>query len=141
MSHEVKLVWKGAMQFESTGPGGKVMIAGGTDTIERREGLGPKAMMLSALAGCAGMDIAYLLPKMRLSIEDLDINAVGHLTDKSPQTYDKVELTFCFYGSDLNREKLLKVVDRSVNEMCGVLEMFRKFAEIEVHTEFKSSRD
>ena len=140
MSHEVKLVWKGAMQFESTGPGGKVLIAGGTDTIERREGLGPKAMMLSALAGCAGMDVAYLMPKMRVEVDDFDIDVTGRLTDSSPQTYDHVKWVFRFYGTDLKEAKLHKIVDRSVNEMCGVLEMFRQFAEIEVETVFAPAK-
>jgi len=140
MEHNVNLVWKGAMQFESEGPGGKVLIAAGSDTIETREGLRPKAMMLSSLAGCAGMDIAFLMPKMRVEVDGFDIDVIGRLTEDSPQTYDHVKLIFTFYGKELAEKKLLKIVDRSVNEMCGVLAMFRKFAEIEVDTVFAEAK-
>ena len=140
MESTVSLQWKGAMQFESEGPGGKVLIAAGSDTIETREGLRPKAMMLSSLAGCAGMDVAFLIPKMRVEVDGFDIDVVGRLTETSPQTYDHVLIKFSFYGSDLPEKKLLKIVDRSVNGMCGVLEMFKKFATIEVETVFASQK-
>ena len=43
---------------------------------------------------------------------------------------------YLFEGHDLNKEKLQHAVDLSVEKYCGVLEMFRKFATVEVKTFF-----
>ena len=92
--------------------------------------------MLTALAGCAGMDIASLMKKMRLTVDDVQINVEGDLTEEHPKYYKKVRVEFRFYGIDLNKEKLTKVVNLSIDRYCGVLEMFRRFAEIETEIVF-----
>ena len=36
-------------------------------------GFGPKALMLSSLAGCSGLDVVSLLTKMRAEVTDLKL--------------------------------------------------------------------
>ena len=98
---------------------------GGTNS-----GLRPKALTLSALAGCTGLDVASLIKKMRLEVSDFNITAEGFLTDTEPQVYDKVTVVYHFYGSDLNEEKLTRAVELSVDKYCGVMQMFRSFATV-----------
>ncbi len=136
MTHKVEVNWKGDMLFESDGPGGKVMVDAGEKVGGQGNGVRPKALMLTALAGCAGMDIASLMKKMRLTVEDVQINVEGDLTEEHPKYYKKVRVEFRFYGTDMNKEKLTKVVNLSIDKYCGVLEMFRRFAEIETEIVF-----
>jgi putative redox protein len=132
MSIEINTVWKGNMQLETENPGGKFMIDASPDDGGQGDGFRPKALMLSALAGCSGLDIAMLIKKMRLSVDNFEIKTKANLTDEHPKYYDKVWVSYHFYGKDLDRDKLQKIVDLSVDKYCGVMEMFRKFADVSV---------
>jgi len=134
--NHVKTKWLGNMRFESTNPGGNLFIDAGPENGGEGNGYRPKALMLSGLAGCAGLDIAHLIPKMKLEVDDFSIDIDGELTDTEPATYKKVTLHFNFFGSNLQPDKLTRAVNLSVDKYCGVLEMFRQFAEIEVKINF-----
>jgi len=131
-SQKINLSWKEAVHFESNGPGGIVPIDGPEDMGGEGKGVRPKAMMLSSLAGCAGIDISSLITKMRMDVQTFDIDVEGELTDENPKFYHKVKVDFNFYGDNLNEKKIKKAVDLSVDSYCGVMEMFRQFAKIEV---------
>ncbi|MBT8303238.1 MAG: OsmC family protein [Bacteroidia bacterium] len=132
MSHKVTTHWKGNLQFESDNPNGKtVLIDTSPEHGGHNSGLGPKAMMLSALAGCSGLDVVSILDKMKVKISDFRMDTYGELTDEHPKYYKKVSIEYHFYGEDLNKSKIKKAVDLSIEKYCGVMEMFRRFAEIE----------
>lgn len=135
-TQKVILDWKGKMHFESEGPGGKVLVDGAEEFGGEGKGVRPKALMLTALAGCAGMDISSLITKMRLEVDHFTIEAEGELTEENPKYYHKVWVNFNFYGDNLNETKIKKAVDLSVTTYCGVMEMFRKFAEITVNINY-----
>lgn len=135
-SHLITTTWKGNMQFESTNPGGSLIIDAAEEVGGTNNGLRPKALMLSALAGCSGLDVASLIKKMRLEVTDFNIETQGFLTDTEPQVYDKVTVTYHFYGSNLNEEKLNRAVELSVEKYCGVMHMFKNFATITTAIEY-----
>ena len=124
------------MQFESSNPGGSLQIDVAEDLGGNSNGLRPKALMLSALAGCSGLDVASLIKKMRLEVSDFNIETEGFLTDTEPAVYEKVIVSYNFSGNNLNEEKLTRAVDLSVEKYCGVMHMFRSFAEIEIKINF-----
>ncbi|MDV7186377.1 OsmC family protein [Lutibacter sp. TH_r2] len=128
MTNKIEVSWKGQMLFESVAPEGSVMIDAGEDVGGQGKGLRPKAMMLTALAGCTAMDIASLLKKMRAEVDDFKIEVEANLTDEHPKVYDKVKVIYRFYGSDFKKSKIEKAVNLSVERYCGVFEMFRKFS-------------
>lgn len=136
-SHTVTTVWKENMQFETDNPSGhKVLIDTSEENGGNNSGLGPKAMMLSSLAGCSGLDVVSLLKKMRTSIADFKMEVTGELTEEHPKYYDKVSVDYHFYGDNLDEDKINKAVNLSVEKYCGVMEMFRKFAEVKTATHF-----
>ena len=130
MSHQVSLEWKGKMHFESKGPGGSVLIDGVEEFGGEGKGVRPKAMMLSALAGCSGIDIVDILEKMKVVDYELKMEVEGFLTEEHPKFYDKVHVDYHFYGTDLNPKKIDKAVKLSVDKYCGVMEMFRQFSTV-----------
>ena len=130
MTNKIELSWKGQMLFESVAPEGNVMIDASEEVGGQGKGLRPKAMMLTSLAGCSGMDVASLLKKMRAEVDDFKIEVVANLTEEHPKYYDKVHVIYRFYGSDFKKEKIEKAVNLSVDRYCGVMEMFRQFAEV-----------
>lgn len=133
MSHTVTTYWKENLLFESDNPSGHTVFMdtsvenGGTN-----KGLSPKAMMLSSLAGCSGLDVVSILNKMKIVLDDFKVEVIGELTEEHPKYYHKIHITYHFYGENLNKEKIQKAVDLSVEKYCGVMEMFRKFADVTI---------
>lgn len=133
----ITTIWKGKMQFESTNPSGETLfINAGAENGGEGEGYRPKALMLSAIAGCSGLDVASLIAKMKLDVDDFKIETIANLTEEHPKIYDAVTLEYHFYGNNLNEAKLQRAVDLSVEKYCGVMEMFRQFAKIEIKVLF-----
>ena len=137
MTNHVSTEWKGGMAFESTNPSGlSLRIDAGPEDGGTGEGLRPKALMLSSLAGCSGLDVASLIAKMKLEVERFHIEIKGDLTEEHPKFYDKVVVEYHFHGPALNEAKLQRAVDLSVEKYCGVMEMFRRFAQLDLQTFF-----
>ncbi|PKP24513.1 MAG: osmotically inducible protein OsmC [Bacteroidetes bacterium HGW-Bacteroidetes-2] len=139
MEHIVTTQWKQNLQFESDNPSGHTVIM--DTSVENGgdgSGLSPKAMMLSSLAGCSGLDVISVLNKMKVTLDDFKIIVTGKLTEVHPKYYQSVTVSYHFYGSKLDKKKLKKAVDLSVEKYCGVMEMFRKFAEVTIDIQFIS---
>ena len=136
MTHQISTKWLGGMAFEATNPGGNFRIDADIEIGGTNNGLRPKALMLDALAGCTGIDVASLLPKMKVAVDTFHIDVEGDLTEEHPKYYHSVRVVYHFYGNDLEKEKLQKIVNLSVEKYCGVMEMFRKFAQVDVKIEY-----
>jgi putative redox protein len=141
MAVQVSTKWLGEMRFESTNPSGhNLFIDAGEENGGKSEGYRPKALMLSGLAGCSGLDVAALIKKMKLDVDDFKIDIEANLTEEHPKFYDKVAMHFHFYGSNLNEKKLQRAVDLSIEKYCGVMEMFRQFSKLDIETHFHASK-
>ncbi|MFZ1333350.1 MAG: OsmC family protein, partial [Flavobacteriales bacterium] len=80
MAHEVEAIWMGKMQFNALVSGHTVIMdapdrAGGED-----QGPIPKPFVLTALAGCTGMDVVALLRKANKPLERFDIRVTGEIS-------------------------------------------------------------
>ena len=73
---------------------------------------------------------------MKLDVDEFHIETIANLTDEHPKYYDKVVIEYHFHGADLAEKKLQRAVDLSIEKYCGVMEMFRQFAELEIKTVF-----
>jgi len=139
-TNHISTKWKGGMAFESNNPSGlSFTIDASPDDGGQGAGYRPKALMLSSLAGCSGLDVASLIKKMKLDVTDFHIETIANLTDEHPRYYDTVVLEYHFHGSNLNEGKLQRAVDLSVEKYCGVMEMFRQFATLEIKTIFHNN--
>lgn len=136
MINKIEVNWKGEMLFESVAPEGNVMIDAAEDVGGQGKGLRPKAMMLTSLAGCTAMDVASLLKKMRAEVADFTIEVEANLTDENPKYYDKVKVIYKFYDKSFQKDKIEKSVNLSVERYCGVMHMFRQFAEVTTEIQY-----
>ena len=140
MSNKVVTHWKGNLQFESDNPSGNLVTM---DTSPENggynSGLSPKAMMLSSLAGCSGLDVVSILKKMKVPFSDFRMDTYGELTDEHPKYYHKVSVEYHFYGNELDEKKIEKAVNMSIDTYCGVMEMFRRFAEVKTSIHYHNA--
>ena len=82
------------------------------------------------------MDIASLLKKMRAEVADFKIEVEGNLTEEHPKIYDKVKVIYRFYDKEFQKDKIEKAVNLSAETYCGVMHMFRQFAEVTIEIEY-----
>ena len=126
---------KDTTHFDCIGPNGVSTILGTSDE-GKEEIASPKAMMLSSLAVCSGLDIVAILKKMKVELDDFKINTVARLTEEHPKYYDEVTVEYHFFGVDVEKDKVQKAVNLSINKYCGVMEMFRNFSKMKTKIKY-----
>ncbi len=130
MKHIVTTAWKGKMKFDSFVTGHHIIIDASAEVGGENAGPRPKELMLTALAGCTGMDVVSILEKMRVELDGLDVNIEADLTDEHPKHYTSMHIIYQFKGKDLPMDKLQKAIDLSQERYCGVSFMYKQFAKI-----------
>ena len=132
-TNTVSTTWKENMQFESDNPSDiSLAMDSGEESGGDGKGYRPKALMLSSLAGCSGLDVVSLLKKMHAEVAEFRIDITAELTEDHPKYYNKVKVDYHFSDTELQPKKIQKAVNLSVTKYCGVMEMFRQFAEVEI---------
>ena len=131
MKHVVDLVWTDKVAFETDMDGHKLIIdatkeSGGSDLGPR-----PKKLMLTALAGCTGVDVIMILKKMKVEPEAFNVIVEADVTDEHPKHYNKMKVIYQFKGKNLPKDKLEKAVKLSEEKYCGVTAVYKKAMEME----------
>jgi putative redox protein len=132
---QVKVNWLENMAFKADVNGHEIILDAAEQVGGEDRGPRPKPLMLTALAGCTGMDVVSILRKMRVELEDFNVIVEGDLTDEHPKQFFKMNVIYEFKGKDLPLEKLKKAVSLSEERYCGVSALYKKA--IEVTSEIK----
>src|SRR3989337_311456 len=113
--------WKHDQAFESRLEENVFNIDG-----NRKEGPNPKALLLSAIAACSGIDVVDILAKMRVSFSDLTIDVETEQTTEHPRVFKDIWITFKLKTDEENKDKVKKAIDLSLEKYCGVSAMLKK---------------
>ena len=116
-------VWKSGKAFTSHKDGHTIEIDG--------NGFNPKALLLTGLAGCSGIDVVLVLEKMKVPFADLQIDVESEQTDEDPKVFRDIHVTFRIRAAEENRSKVLRAIDLSLEKYCGVAAMLRKNSKID----------
>jgi putative redox protein len=126
MRHEIAAQWMGKMQFNA-------LVNGHTIVMDAPERVGgedngpiPKPFILTALAGCTGMDVIALLRKAGKEPYDFSIEVTGEISKNPPIEYVAIHVIYHFNGADENKEAALQAVTDSQEKYCGVSSMLKK---------------
>jgi len=115
--------WKHDGVFESHQDGSGKSI---TIDTNRKEGPGPKSLLLSGLAGCSGIDVVDILKKMRVTFSDLSIDVEADLTKEDPKVFKDIFISYAIKTDPANEDKVKKAIDLSLDKYCGVSAMLKK---------------
>lgn len=137
---QVKLEWKGGMQFDARVGDHVVTLDASEEQGGMNLGVRPKPLLLVALAGCTGMDIASLARKMRVEFDRIEIEADAEKNDEIPSVYTSMTLKYRFEGKGVDPSKPLKMVGLSQERYCGVANMLRQVAPIGVEVYLNGER-
>jgi putative redox protein len=86
--------------------------------------------MLTALAGCTGIDVIMILGKMKVVPESFNVIVEAEVTEEHPMHYTKMNVIYQFKGKNLPMDKLEKAVKLSESTYCGVTAAYRKAMEM-----------
>ena len=122
--HHVATTWVNKLAFDSA-VNNHVVRIDAKPPMGDNTGPGPKALLLTALTGCTGMDVASLLPKMRVPFDRLVVEAEAEQTEDHPKVYKFIKLTFRIAGKEVDEEKVRKAIELSQEKYCGVTAMLK----------------
>jgi putative redox protein len=115
--------WKTGQAFVSDQNGASV-------EVDAQKGFSPKALLLTGLAACSGIDVVEILEKMRLPFAGLVIEVEAEQTENHPKVFREIEMHYKLTTDESNRDKIKKAIDLSLQKYCGVAAMLRKNSEI-----------
>jgi putative redox protein len=94
---------------------------GGSDAGAR-----PKELLLLALAGCSGSDVASILAKKRIPLEGFDMHVTAEETEEHPKVFSSMHLEYVFRGTGIAAKDVERAIELSLTKYCGVTAMFAK---------------
>lgn len=119
---ETTTVWKSGHAFTSTYKNDTIEIDG--------DGFSPKALLLTGLAGCSGIDLVDLMEKMRVPHGGVEIVVKTDQTEEHPRVFTDIHVVYRVQTGEENRDKVKKAIDLSLEKYCGVSAMLQKNSKI-----------
>ena len=111
---KVNVVWNGEKRFTGTGEAGHTV-----HMDSQGAGTKPTELLLMALAGCSGIDVAMILTKMRRNIESLNIEVDADRRETDPKAFTAYRVTFRIVG-DATPQQVERAVRLSFETYCSV---------------------
>ncbi|HEX2608880.1 MAG TPA: OsmC family protein [Flavisolibacter sp.] len=111
-------IWKSGHAFDSYQNNAKIELDSG-------KGFGPKALLLTGLAGCSGIDVVDILEKMRVPFSGLEIDVEAEQTTENPKVFRDIHINYKIATAEENRDKVQKAIDLSLDKYCGVAAMLK----------------
>ena len=117
---KMSIDWKGKRQFHATGGSGHPLVMdaraedGGEDAGAR-----PMELLLAGLGGCSGIDVAMILEKGRLTIEEFTMEIEGVRAEERPQRFTEIHMHYVLKGPDLTPEKVERAIILSRDTYCS----------------------
>ncbi len=128
---EAKVKWVDGMRFvgHADSKHGIVMDAGdasgGEDT-----GIRPAELVLISVGGCTAMDVVFILRKMKVAFEDVEVVVNGQWSPEHPKYWSRIELKYIVKGTNIPEEKVKKAIELSQEKYCSVSETLRRCVEV-----------
>ncbi|MCF8335213.1 MAG: OsmC family protein [Bacteroidales bacterium] len=126
MDTSIKLSHVKNMQFQTEVNGHTITIDASPKVGGENKGPTPKPLMLVSLAGCTALDVISILGKMRVELDDFDVEVQADQTEEHPRYYHKMHVIYSFQGKNLPLDKLKKAVNLSEERYCGVSAVYKK---------------
>jgi putative redox protein len=90
----------------------------------------PKELVLVALGGCSGSDVASILSKMRENVIRFEIDLTAKVASGHPKIFTRIEMCYKFWGNNLKTANIEKAIHLSHDRYCSVTAMLKQTVEI-----------
>lgn len=117
----VELTWRGGFKFQSTDAHEHTLTIDAPQSEgDSFDGFMPGDMLLTALAGCSGIDVVNILTRQRQKISGLEIRVSGHQNPDPPWTWEDAHIHYVIHGTDINPRLVERAIDLSENRYCSI---------------------
>jgi putative redox protein len=123
------VVWKGGLSFEASREASGFSVPLGAGPAD--DGFRPMELLLTALAGCTGMDVISILQKKRQVVTAFEVRVHGDRAENHPKVYTRITVEYAVTGRKVEREAVGRAVELSETKYCSVMAMLRRAAPIE----------
>ena len=120
MKETISATWLNGLAFEAEVDGHKIYMDSSQEHGGKNTGPRPKPLMMVALAGCTGMDVAAILNKMKENVKEFSVEVEGDVTEEHPKRFEGMKVIYRIKGKGISRKNVEKAVDLSVTRYCGV---------------------
>jgi len=128
---EARTTWVAEQQFEGIARSQHKIIVDG----DSRAGNSPMELVLIALCGCTGYDVASILRKKREPFTSLEVHAEGDRASSPPTVYTEIRLIYRV-GGRVSHKAVEDAVRLSEEKYCSVGAMLKKTAKISYTIEY-----
>lgn len=115
MTKHISARWTGELEFEGTDAGGAVIEMSQAD-----EKYGPSALLLTALAGCTGMDAVSIMTKKRVAFDSYRVEVAGEQREDYPRAFTAITVEHVVSGSGIDDEAVARSIELSARKYCMV---------------------
>lgn len=117
----VALEWRGGFKFESADEHGHALtLDAPMSDGDSFDGFTPGDMLLTALAGCSGIDVVNILLKQRQKVEGVRIQVSGRQNPEPPWTWEDIHLTYVIRGENVNPNLARRAISLSERKYCSI---------------------
>ena len=120
---KIQTVWEDGMQFVATGLGSQASFRmdAAPESGGASQGVRPTEALMSAVAGCSGMDILIVLRKMKQDVTGLTINVTGVRAEEYPRPVESATVEYIVRGRQVSEASVARAVRLSETKYCGVM--------------------
>ena len=130
MKETIKAQWLNDLSFEADVDGHKIYMDSSVEHGGKNLGPRPKLMMMVALAGCTGMDVASILKKMKENVEAFSVEVEGDVTEDHPKRFEGMKVIYRVKGKGISLKNVEKAVTLSSEKYCGVSANYKEAFDI-----------
>ncbi|WP_102347689.1 OsmC family protein [Bacillus sp. Marseille-P3661] len=117
---ELTINWDGKMAFSGNTPSGHILKMDASEDIGgENSGPRPTELLLSAVAGCTGIDMISILKKMRIEPTSFKMELKSERADDHPKKFTKIHIHYAVEG-ELPEEKVVRAIKLSKDKYCSV---------------------
>lgn len=120
MKETITTTWLNDLAFEAEVDGHKIYMDSSMEHGGKNTGPRPKPLMMVALAGCTAMDVAAILKKMKVEMDEFCVDVEGDVSEDHPKRFLGMKVIYRVKGKNINRKNVEKAVNLSNNRYCGV---------------------
>jgi putative redox protein len=98
---------------------------GGSDT-----GMRPLELLLVGQAGCTGLDVVFVLQKMRKDVTGVEVAVEGLRREEHPRVFTRIDVVYRVKGRGISEADVKKAIRLSETQYCSASAIIAKSAEI-----------
>jgi len=102
-------------------------------------GISPMELMLTALAGCTGMDVISILRKKKQDVTGFEVEVEGARADEHPKVYTEIWVRFTITGRNVDQKAVDRAIELSRDKYCGAAATLRHTATMHYSTDIREA--